>query len=74
MGTVFLGALGMSQDSNNPWKIWLKLNTLPVEMKIDAGAEVSVILESLGLAVGRAPDMRSGSNPSWDIPVSLDND
>ena len=45
--SAFLGAVGESKDDSNPWKVSLKLNSVPVELKIDTGAEVSVIPESV---------------------------
>ena len=45
--SAFLGAMGESKDDSNPWKVSLKLNSVPVELKIDTGAEVSVIPESV---------------------------
>lgn len=35
-----------SQDNTNLWKVTLMLNGVPVDLKIDTGAEVSVIPES----------------------------
>lgn len=31
VGEVFLSAVGMSHKGNNPWKIWLKINKVPVD-------------------------------------------
>ena len=45
--SAFLGAVGESKDDLNLWKVSLKLNSVPVELKIDSGAEVSVIPESV---------------------------
>ena len=46
--SFFLGAVGDSSISdNNPWMVRLKLNNVHTRFKIDTGADVSVVPESL---------------------------
>ena len=45
---AFLGTIGDSEGSDtSPWWISLKLNSVPVKLKIDTGADVSVIPRTL---------------------------
>ena len=60
---MFLGAIGESHDSNNPWATALTLEGNPVILLIDTGAEVTVI-SKMWKVVGR-PDL---SMPDRTLP------
>ena len=71
---IFLGVV-TSEDSTsfNPWSVILQLNSVPVNIHIDTGAEVTVISESIYKKVGSLslcePDQTLRGPSNQTLPV-----
>ena len=70
----FLGGVDSNNLTNNPWRLSISLNSVPVEFDIDTGAEVSVISESGHKEIGSPPlslpDRRLKGPSNRPLPVT----
>ena len=74
LDSAFLGSVEeQCEDKNNPWTVTLKLDGKPVDLRIDTGAEVTVITEKMWQDIGQptlSPSDRTLRGPdSRTLPV-----